>query len=190
MNRVFGRKNDPFLYRSSSYEQARLSAMEAAIGGRRYHRTLEVGCAEGDFTERLLKVSDRVSALDISPVALARARKRLARPVEFMEADVRLWTPPQGVRFDLLVAADVLYYMDRSLVKTAFEELFSSLASWMEPGGRLLLAHAFAGDEELVHRRSFRERFEGLGLRLIKEETAGSGLSAGPVSCLISVLEK
>ena len=108
--------------------------MEAALGGRRYKRALEVGCAEGDFTERLLKVSDRVSALDISPVALARARARLGGRVEFVEADVRLWTPPQGSLFDLLVVADVLYYMDRALVKAVFEGLFSSLTSWMEPG--------------------------------------------------------
>ncbi|MFA6002960.1 MAG: SAM-dependent methyltransferase [Elusimicrobiota bacterium] len=191
MDRVFGRGEDPFHYRASSYESARLQAMAAAVADRRYGRVLEVGCAEGDFTARLAQIADRVTALDISPVALGRIRARLggAARIEFVEADVREWRPPEGQRYGLVVLADVLYYMDKPMVRPQFERLFSLLASWLEPGGRLLLAHGFAGDAELAHRRGFRERFERLGLRLASEQVVGAGLSAGPVACLLSVLE-
>jgi len=191
MDRVFGRREDPFSYRRSSYEQARLDAMAEVVSGRQWRSALEVGCAEGDFTERLCEAAERVTALDISPVALARARRRLSgAAVEFVEADMRQWSPPAGMRYELMILADVLYYLDKPMVRPRFERLFQELAGWLEPGGRLLLAHGFAGDLERAHRRGFRERFERLGLRLIKEEVVGAGLSAGPVACLVSVLDK
>jgi SAM-dependent methyltransferase len=190
MNRVFSRREDPFSYRNSTYEIARLDAMEQALGGRSYAAALEVGCAEGDFTERLARLAGKVTALDISPVAIARARKRLGGRAEIAEADIRDWLPPQGGGYDLIVLADVLYYLDKPLVRGQFEALFGRVASWLGPGGRLLLAHGFAGEAEQAHRRGFRERFEKLGLRLAGENVVGAGLSAGPVACLISCLEK
>ena len=192
MERVFSRREDPFQYRSSSDERARLDAMEAAVADRRYDWALEAGCAEGDFTARLVRLADRVTALDISPVALSRARARLRGDggVEFVEEDIRRWTPTPGRRLSLIVLGDILYYLDKPLVRPQFERFFPSLVSWLDPGGRLLLAHGFAGERERAHRRGFRERFERLGLRLVKETTVGAGLSAGPVSCLLCVLEK
>ncbi|MDD5657083.1 MAG: class I SAM-dependent methyltransferase [Elusimicrobia bacterium] len=189
MQRVFGRGEDPFSYRTSTYERARLDAMAAALAGRAYGRALEVGCAEGDFTERLLGLSSDVTALDISATALSRARRRLNGRAQFVEADIRSWGPPPGLRYELIVLADVLYYLDKPLVRVQFENLFAAVFSWQAPGGRLLLAHAFATDAELSHRRGFRERFERQGLRLVSETVAGRGF-AGPVACLLSLLEK
>lgn len=189
MNRVFGRGEDPFSYRTSSYERARLDAMEAAAVSGAATRVLEVGCAEGDFTERLLKIGAEVTAVDISPVAIARARRRLGGRALFVEADIRQWSPPGGRSYDLIVLADVLYYLDKPLVRARFEEFFAAVCAWLAPGGRLLLAHAFATEAELAHRRGFRERFEKLGLRLDSESVAGESL-AGPVACLVSLLRK
>jgi SAM-dependent methyltransferase len=189
MQRVFSRRTDPFSYDGgSAYETERLAAMERALEGRAYAQALEVGCAEGAFTERLAKAARKVTALDISAIALGRARKRLASSsqVEFIEADVRGWSPPAAGRFDLVVLGDVLYYVDKPLVRAAFEELFGRVASWLEPGGRLILAHGFAGPQELAHRRGFRERFERGGLKLLSEAPVGP--QSGPVRCLISVL--
>ncbi|MEK7857626.1 MAG: SAM-dependent methyltransferase [Elusimicrobiota bacterium] len=191
MERVFGRGQDPFGYRRSSYETARLAAMEAALGGRRYERALEVGCAEGDFTEKLLAASERVTAVDISPTAIGRLQKRLGdRRLELFTADLRDWSPPAGKNFDLIVLGDVLYYLDKPMVREHFEAVFPKLAAWLAPGGRLVLAHGFAGDTERAHRQGFRERFERQGLKLISEAVVAEGLSAGPVSCLLGVLER
>lgn len=187
MNRQFGRREDPFAYGSTPYEKTRLDAMESALAGRRWGRVLEAGCAEGHFTERLLRLADRVTALDISAVALARARRR-APAADLAEADLLAWEPRAGERYDAIVLGDVLYYLDRPGVAVEFGELFARVASWLRPGGRLLLAHGFAGDLELARRRSFRERFEAAGLRLIREYSV-AGAERGGVRCLLSILE-
>lgn len=190
MNRVFSRGEDPYRYRSSPYELARLEAMSGALGARSWRSALEVGCAEGAFTERLASRAGELTAIDISGVALARARARIAPGgAQFVEADIRDWSPADGARFDLIVLGDVLYYLDKPMVAEAFKKTFHRIAGWLSAGGRLILAHGFAGPVELAHRRSFRERFEALGLRLVDERIIDGGPSAGGVSCLLSVLE-
>jgi cyclopropane fatty-acyl-phospholipid synthase-like methyltransferase len=189
MQRVFSRRPDPFSYDSgSAYEAQRLAAMETALGGRRHQHALEIGCAEGAFTERLAKHAERLTSVDISAVALSRARKRLesAGNVDFVESDVRDWSPPPGRRYGLIVLGDVLYYIDKPMVRAIFEGVFPRVASWLEPGANLVLAHGFAGPQELAHRRGFRERFENQGLKLVSESVAGP--DSGTVQCLISVL--
>lgn len=190
MDRVFRRREDPFGYRDSPYEKARLDAMERALGERQYRRALEIGCAEGDFTLRLAARAARVTALDVSTLAIERASRRLstARGVELVAGDLREWTPAEP-GYDLIVLADVLYYLDKPGAREAFDGQFRRLAAWLEPEGRIILAHGFAGEAERAHRRSFRERFEALGLLLVEETVIGEGLN-GPVACLLSVLER
>lgn len=188
MNRVFSRGQDPYGYASAPYEGARLKAMEQALGARRYGHAVEIGCAEGFFTQALAERAERVEAVDVSPVALERARRRLEgrANVSFHEADARDWAA--ATTADLVVLGDVLYYLDKPLVAAEFQAVLARIRGWLAPGGRLILAHGFAGPRELEHRRGFRRRFEELGLRLVSENVVGEGL-AGPVSCLLSVLE-
>ena len=186
MNRQFGKREDPFAYGTTPYEAARLEAMDKALGNAPIGAALEVGCAEGHFTARLAARAARVIALDISSVALERARKRA--PAAFIEADLMTWDPGMFAPFDAIVLGDVLYYLDRPGVSEEFAALFPRVASWLKPGGRLLLAHGYAGDGEFVHRRHFRERFEAAGLRLVNE--ASLDASRGGVRCLLSVLQK
>jgi SAM-dependent methyltransferase len=187
MNRQFGRREDPFSYGTTPYEAARLAAMDAALGAGPLGPVLEIGCAEGHFTEKLTRRSSRVLAVDISAVALARARKR-APGAAFVEADLLTWDPGAAAPFDAVTIGDVLYYLDRPGVAAEFAALFPRIASWLKPKGRLLLAHGFAGDKELAHRRSFRERFEAAGLKLVSE--APLEADRGGVRCLLSTLEK
>ena len=194
MDRVFSRGEDPYRYASSPYETARLAAMEAALrsAGGRFHRALEIGCAEGRFTARLAELADEVVAVDISAVPLERARRRLKGEgrVSFAQADIRAWTPPAGAPFDCVVLGDVLYYLDKPMVQDEFEKVFGAVAGWLAPGGTLLLAHGFGGEGELPSRRSYRERFCALGLSLVAESTAGDGQAETPVRCLLSLLSK
>jgi SAM-dependent methyltransferase len=187
MNRQFGRREDPFSYATTPYEAARLTAMDGALGGGALGSVLEVGCAEGHFTEKLVGRAARVLAMDISAVAIARARKRAPRAA-FLEADLLTWEPGAEAPFDSVVLGDVLYYLDRPGVGAEFEAIFPRIASWLKPGGRLLLAHGFSSDKELAHRRSFRERFEGAGLKLVAETIPSA--DRGGVRCLLSTLEK
>lgn len=192
MDRVFGRGPDPYGYGSVAYEKGRLSAMEDVLKGRRYKAALEIGAAEGAFTLRLARLADSVIGLELSPVALARAREALrARPgLSLEEADVRTWEPAGSCRFDLIVCGDVLYYLDKPVVADEFEAAFPRIAGWLAPSGRLLLAHGFADERERAVRRGYRERFERLGLRLVSESVAGEAAKPGDVRCLLSLLEK
>lgn len=186
MNRQFGKRPDPFGYAAEPYEVARLEAMDRALDGLTLTAVLEAGCAEGHFTERLSRSAASVTALDISAVAMARARER-APKAEFVEADLMSWEP--GRTFDAIVLGDVLYYLDKPGVAAEFAALFPRVAGWLKPGGRILLAHGFMGDAELAKRRAFRERFEAAGLRLVSEKALDAARGQG-VRCLLSVLEK
>jgi predicted TPR repeat methyltransferase len=192
MDRVFSRKEDPYGYRELPYELERLKAMEASLGDRSYEQGLEIGCAEGVFTERMAKRVKRMTGLDVSPVALARARERLAgKPgVEFVEADVRSWPGPSPGSCDLIVVGDVLYYLDKPMVGAAFEEAFGRIRSWLAPGGLLVLAHGFGTPEQRLVREGYRRRFEALGLRLVGEKAVGDPASSGGVRCLVSCLSE
>lgn len=187
LNRQFGKREDPFSYSTDPYEISRLGALEAALGPAPLGRVLEAACAEGHFTEKLARRASSVLALDISAVALGRARRR-APTARFAEGDLMTWEPGPEAPFDAVVVAEVLYYLDRPGVKAEFEALFPRIASWLRPGGRLVMSHAFAGEAELAHRRSFRERFEAAGLRLVSESIPDA--DRGGVRCLLSALEK
>lgn len=188
MNRVFSRGEDPYRYAESPYERARLDAMQAALAP--CVRALEVGCAEGLFTERLAKLAHEVVALDISPVALDRARRRVGAGVRFEEADLRRWSPEPGQTFSAIVLGDVLYYLDKPLVQSEFAQTFPRVASWLTRGGTLVLAHGFAGPKEKAQREGFRKRFEAEGLVLREERVLGEGEAEGRVCCLLSVMTK
>lgn len=186
MQRQFGRGFDPFGYGTAPYERARLDAMEAALPTR-LEAVLECGCAEGHFTERLARRAGRVSCVDISSIALERAAAR-APGASFQAADLLTWAPLDGERFDAVILGDVLYYLDRPGVAPEFAAFFARAVSWLRPGGRLVLAHGFAGEAQRAHRRSFRERFEAAGLRLVCEQVLEA--ERGGVRCLLSVLER
>lgn len=195
MDRVFSRGRDPYRYAQSEYERARLAGMEEALsrakdGPAPYRNALEIGAAEGAFTLRLAGLAERVTALDISPVALGRAAEAVKGfpRARLVQADVRFWEPA-GELFDAVVCGDVLYYLDKPLVRDEFERAFVRLAAWLEPKGTLLLAHGFVGDAERAIRRGYRERFQALGLELVSE-TVVDGRRPGDASCLLSVLRK
>ena len=113
-------------------EQAMLNAVR---GGRRFTRALEVGCAEGMFTERLAPLCEELLAVDISPVALARARARCAwgSPVRFADWDLR--ADPVPGAFDLVVVEGVL---DCFCQPWAFRAARDKLVAALVPGGYLL----------------------------------------------------
>lgn len=187
LNRQFRKREDPFSYSTNPYEIARLAALEAAVGAGPFERVLEAACAEGHLTAKLVRAASTVVALDISAVAIERARRR-APSARFVEGDLLTWEPAGEAPFDVVVVAEVLYYLDRPGVAGSFAALFPRIAGWIKPGGRLVMSHAFAGDAELAHRRSFRERFERAGLRLVSETIPEWNRDG--VRCLLSTLEK
>jgi ubiquinone/menaquinone biosynthesis C-methylase UbiE len=72
---------------------------------------LEIGSAEGDQTEWLLRLADKVRGVDISPTAIARARRRFANNPNASFSVGKL--PEIGIdeRFDLVTAFEIIYYV-------------------------------------------------------------------------------
>lgn len=89
--------------------RATSAAVERAFG--RPRTILEVGCGEGVQSEYFAKQCDRLTGIDVSPRAIARAKKRLP-DAELIAGDLlaQPWANEAG-RFDVVVACEVIYYM-------------------------------------------------------------------------------
>jgi protein-L-isoaspartate O-methyltransferase len=135
--RWFRENPDPWNFETSPYEIAKRAAtIEACeITGRT--RVLELGAANGVLAADLAGVAGEVVAVEGVAAAAALARERLepypdARVVEGMiPADV-----PTGP-YDLIVASEILYYLD----EPSYRATLAALPTWLAPGGRLVAVH-------------------------------------------------
>ncbi len=128
---------DPWQYRSSEYERAKYAATLAACGPGRFASGLELGGSIGVFSGRLAPRCDVLTTIDCSPTAVAAARARLA---DFAHADARLGEIPGAIepaRHDLVVASEILYYLDDDAFEATLERLHQVLVT----GGRLVAVH-------------------------------------------------
>lgn len=140
LNQEFEPHEDPWNYATVSYQRDRIrrevEMLDTFRGAARFANALEVGCAEGMFTEMLAPRCEALLAADISSVALARARRRLAKyeQVQFAQWDLRVDPMPDS--YDLIVIIHALEYIRNPLyVRRARAKLVNSL----RPGGYLLV---------------------------------------------------
>jgi glycosyltransferase involved in cell wall biosynthesis/SAM-dependent methyltransferase len=139
---------DPWNYNTDELERIRhhreAEMLDHVSSSTRFSSALEIGCAEGAFTEIL---ADRCSALlatDFSDIALNRARLRCEphRHVRFSRIDLRNDALPGT--FDLIVAIHVVEYIKNPLMIRRVRE---NLVRALQPGGYLLLGSC-TGDNE------------------------------------------
>ena len=84
---------------------------------------LEIGCGEGHQSQELLKVCDDLVGVDVSARAVERAKTRCPGAT-FVAGDIFTSDFLQGRRFDLVVACEVLYYIqDVAAALSRFQEL-------------------------------------------------------------------
>ena len=113
---------------------------------------LDAGCGTGAEAVELAALGWQVTAVDIASQPLEQAAHRasaagVADRVELVEADLSTWVP--DAPFDLVTS----HYAHPSIPQLDF---YSRLASWVGPGGTLLLVghlhhgheHAHHGDED------------------------------------------
>jgi len=72
---------------------------------------LEIGCGEGHQSLYLRELCNRLVGLDVSYIAVKRARRRCPRG-EFLVGDVFCQEIYAQAPFDLVVGCEVLYYME------------------------------------------------------------------------------
>lgn len=128
---------DPWSYETSDYEQAKYQQTLEACGPGPFTTALELGCSIGVFTGLLAPRCRRLVAIDGSAAALSRARRRLlAQPgVELVEGRIPEAIPDAD--YDLIVASEILYYLDQA----ELDDALARCASALVPGGRLVAVH-------------------------------------------------
>jgi SAM-dependent methyltransferase len=127
---------DPWSYATSAYEQRKYRRTLDYLP-ERPGPTLELGCSVGVFTAMLAPRVPSLLAVDFSPTAVTRARRRVAglNHVEVRQACLPEETPDGP--FDTIVCAEILYYWSPELVREGLCRIDAALA----PGGTLLLVH-------------------------------------------------
>lgn len=99
---------------------------------------MEAGCSEGRFTALLLSAGlvHDVVGVDISEIALTRARARCAgwAGAAFTHANIA-YTAPDGP-FDLIICSETLYYLG-----ARFQDACSVLSERLAEGGRIVAVH-------------------------------------------------
>jgi SAM-dependent methyltransferase len=146
LEELFNEKPDPWNFEGSAEERARFQKTWELMPSATYRRILEIGCAEGHFTEQIAgRFPDAdVLAVDLVSLAVDRAKARcVSRPnVRFQCLDVG--REPIGGPYDLIFCMGVLEY------GPAFGELDAirrSIVGALAPGGYLVLeTHAAPPD--------------------------------------------
>jgi SAM-dependent methyltransferase len=133
-----------------------------------FGRALDLGSGEGPFTARLDRLTNNTVGVELSEAAVKRARKKYP-DIEFRVGDVRRLGEQdlEPESFDLTVWSDGIYYLDRSEIDLALDDIYSLCApdgfflfcAWA-PGGRTYYTH-----EE--HLGIIQDRFHVLFHRLL-----------------------
>jgi SAM-dependent methyltransferase len=115
------------------------------------HRILEVGCGQGREAIALARMGLAVDAIDLSPLAVALARKNAQKAgvaISIIEHDAAELLPYDSHRFAGVFAHLSLHYFD----ETTTRKIFAELARVTMPGGGILFTV-----------RSVHDRFYGRG---------------------------
>jgi ubiquinone/menaquinone biosynthesis C-methylase UbiE len=135
---------------------------------------LDMGCGTGRFTVPLAERARTVCGLDMSPMMLATARKKLAD--RGLDADLRegdmAGLPFPDASFDVVVSMLALMHVPRQ----DRQQVFREVARVLRPGGRLLI-----GVKNSVFERMFRgDRFATVDITdVCAEQLIFTGTRAG-----------
>jgi ubiquinone/menaquinone biosynthesis C-methylase UbiE len=125
---------------------------------------LDMGCGTGRFTIPLAERAKSVSGLDMSPMMLATAGKKLADRglvAELREGDMAALPFPDE-SFDVVVSMLALMHIPRQ----DRQQVFREVARVLRPGGRLLV-----GVKNTVFERMFRgDRFAAVDITDVASE--------------------
>jgi SAM-dependent methyltransferase len=120
--------SDPWDFASSSYELNRYDQIMRVLEGRTFQHGFELGCSIGVLTERLALRCQRLLAMDISPSAVAIARKRCACYPNVTCVEGALPQDLPEDTFDLLIFSEIGYYFERDRLAAVWDLLAKHVA--------------------------------------------------------------
>lgn len=147
--------SDPWAYRTSAYEQRKYDATLAGLLRPRYAHVLEAGCSIGVLSARLAARSDKMLALDFSPLAIEAAAMELTG---FAQANARRATLPgdwPSGRYDLIMLSEILYYLSLEDIDTMAQLVARDGAD----GGECVLVHWQGATQTDISANDARDRF-------------------------------
>ena len=189
------RSGDP-LGLDAELDRASRSRQLELLRDRRYRRALEIGCAAGAFTEMLAPHVDALTAIDIAPSAIERARRRMqdASGVTFGAANVMEYDVTAGGPWDLVVMSETIYCLGWLYPLFDVGWLAAQLCSALSGGGRLLMANTYGGDQDYLLRPwlidTYRDLFLHVGFRLEREVTLHGSKAGIDFTVLITLFTK
>ncbi len=130
------------------YQRRKYDVIASLVPKRRYARALDLGAGLGLMARRLAATADEVVGIDFSANAVKHAREanRDLPHVSFRQGDVMALPEELDGGFDLLMIADVLYYLPPPITDDTLKQVALRMARLMRPGGICLLAnHYFSG---------------------------------------------
>jgi peptidoglycan/xylan/chitin deacetylase (PgdA/CDA1 family) len=137
---LFARGADPWRY-TTPYEETKYQQTLDLLPDAHFEEALELACAEGHFTARLAPRVGRLTAADISEIAIRRTAERCAGCGNVSCRRIDLAADPIPGRYDLITCSEVLYFMSD---RAALAGVAARLRDALHPGGYLLMAHANA----------------------------------------------
>jgi demethylmenaquinone methyltransferase/2-methoxy-6-polyprenyl-1,4-benzoquinol methylase len=173
---------DDWWYRRGRYElapdalarwQADVAEAEAALEAfAPFGTVLELAAGTGIWTRKLVRLAERVVAVDANAETLA-----LNTPdAERVQADVFEWRPAE--RFDLVFFSFWLSHVPEG----RFDESWSLVRGALVPGGRVFLVDSGAGDTahtgtDQADGEETRSLVDGRTFRIVKRRWAPGGLA-------------
>ncbi|WP_445149664.1 class I SAM-dependent DNA methyltransferase [Baekduia sp. Peel2402] len=129
---------DPWDTLTSDYEREKRRQTLEACGPGPFAAACDLGAGTGALAIELAPRCERLVAFDGAPTAVAAASERLA---PFAHAEARVAAVPEGLpdgeSYDLIVASEILYYLDDA----ALEATMAWIDRALKPGGRLVAVH-------------------------------------------------
>jgi predicted TPR repeat methyltransferase len=142
---IYAKFDDPWASASPSYRYQRLKydKLIGLLPKRPFARALDLGCGVGVLSQKLARCADHVLGIDLATAAVEHARRRGAAfdNLRFEQGDILNLSPALNGQFDLVVIADVAYYLAPN--ERLLTELASRIADLLRPDGICLLANHF-----------------------------------------------
>ena len=138
-DRLYREKHDPYgasvpYYR---YQRLKYQRLIALLPQKHYTSALDIGCGLGAFTREIAPYAERVLGTDLSSAAVIHARQLSEEyaNVQFEQADLLERMPEIYETFDLVVMADVLYYLS-PLSDELLKSVRADVTRRLKPGAR------------------------------------------------------